>query len=688
MLGRNRIERILLLLLWAAAATLLPSASRAQSPSYFVSAQIFDNFSTASIPAFDGSSRCGTFTTGSAWSLPSITAGISLPKSASWSFGASLGLVDLSTSFEIDPASTQNTPKAYNAVSGAYVPIDRRRTYDAKLNLLSASVFAVFAPITRLSISVGPYMGLMTRHDFEESERVLTANAVYAESGRSSRTIASGSIAGINTFQSGLNFEASYDLPFQQNLWLRPSLGMMLPVTQISPLGWRIRPTGFALGLVYHATEAPKQPVIVRIEPENIPTPVALTPIPKKHVLDLSINATGVNDDGTEVAEPVLSIERLHVTEVYPMLHYVFFDDGTAQIPARYHQRMMNTRDSFSERSLFTAGAMEIHHNVLDIIGKRLQEHPNAGLTLVGTRSIHSSGDVENTSVARSRAESVAKYFESAWGIASERLRVRSRDLPELASDDQNPYGQAENRRVELIPSSDAITSPLRTERTERIANPPHINFDTKITSSEGVRSASIVVKQHDRVLQTFDALVPADGFVWTVDAKKMLAMKDSLTYTLTVVDSLGDTAISTGILRLKHQTHDRNIHESDTNVDKETHRYSLILFDYSSSQLDRKQSEAIVSDMATNIDAASDITLTGHTDKSGDDQFNERLSRNRVTRAAEMLQSSLRRSGKEGPPMIVESHGSRDNLFDNSIPEGRVLSRTVRALIEKEVSK
>jgi outer membrane protein OmpA-like peptidoglycan-associated protein len=141
-------------------------------------------------------------------------------------------------------------------------------------------------------------------------------------------------------------------------------------------------------------------------------------------------------------------------------------------------------------------------------------------------------------------------------------------------------------------------------------------------------------------------------------------------------------------VLHLKQETRDRTVHASDTDIDKETHRYSLILFDYSSSQLDRKQSEAIVGDMATSVEDGSTITLTGHTDKTGDDQFNERLSKDRVNRAADMLQAALRRSGKGKPLMDLESRGSRDNLFDNALPEGRVLSRTVRAIIEKEVAK
>ena len=160
---------------------------------------------------------------------------------------------------------------------------------------------------------------------------------------------------------------------------------------------------------------------------------------------------------------------------------------------------------------------------------------------------------------------------------------------------------------------------------------------------------------------------------------------RDSLTYTFTVVDSMGDSATASGVIHLRQEQRETTKHQSDTARDKELERYSLILFDYSSSQLDKRQSERIVNTMAESITPSSNVTLTGHTDKTGDDAFNDRLANQRVSRAAEMLSTELQQLGKKRPAMLVESRGSRDLLFDNAIPEGRVLSRTVRALIEND---
>jgi outer membrane protein OmpA-like peptidoglycan-associated protein len=286
----------------------------------------------------------------------------------------------------------------------------------------------------------------------------------------------------------------------------------------------------------------------------------------------------------------------------------------------------------------------------------------------------------------------VQDYLATVWGISRERLRLRERTLPEAASDDHNAFGQAENRRVEIIPSSPDITAPLWTERIERVATPPRIDFEPEITASSGIRAATITVLQHGRILREIDALTDsaASEYLWTIDERSMPddapSAGDSLRYIFTAVDSLGDTASANGVILLKKETRDTTMHASDTSLDKQVERYSLILFDYSSSQLDKKESDLIVREMASTVQGQTRVTLTGHTDKTGDDAFNDRLARDRVMRAATMLEAELTQLRKTHAPLTTESRGSRDNLFDNSIPEGRVLSRTVRATIENDM--
>jgi len=703
--------RIIFFLSIALCAANTPLFAQDQKPSVFVGASFNSNVGLANIQAYDGSDLCGVFTSGKK-GAPSLFGGITFPLSGKFSIDTRLEYDNLSTSFNLLANPTGNMPPAFDHTTHVAVPITRERLYDATLDMVGGAVLISYPIFPMLRVSAGPYLGYLIRRSYDETEELIPPtdpSAVYDTTRTTTRPISKGTIASINPLQAGVEFSASFELPFEPHLSLRSSIGASIPFTAFSSIfssipvgGLNLIPIGGSLALVYHFSEPPAPeppPAIVSVAPQQkeqpkpipVETPTIVTP--KRAMLSVSVKALGMGDDGREVTEPVISIERTHVTEVYPMLHYVFFDDGSSKIPERYHRETAATRSAFHEKDLFTANALEIHHHVLDILGARLAKNPNTSVTLVGTRSEHSPNDsLQKSTVALGRALSVQDYLANVWGIARDRLHVRERALPDVASDDHNPFGQAENRRVEIIPSSPEITAPLWTERIERIATPPRIDFEPEITANSGIRSATITVYQHDHVLRTIDALSDSasSDYLWTIDEHSMPDdapnAEDSLRYVFSAVDSLGDTAEASGVVRLRKETSDITRHAGDTTRNKQLERYSLILFDYSSSQLDRKESEAIVKEMAAAVKDQGHVTLTGHTDKTGDEAFNDRLARDRVMRATRMLETELKKRGVQAPPVVMESRGSRDNLFDNSIPEGRVLSRTVRATIENEM--
>ena len=676
--------------------------AQGQKPSFFFGVPFTSNKANASIDAYDGSTQCGVFQKGNG-DAPSLFGGMTFPLAGHFSIDAKLEYDNLSTSFNI-PASpiSKNNPLALNLFNRTYDTIWRNRLYDASLGMTGAAVLLSYSVIPRLNVSAGPFLGLLVRHSYNETEALVypaDSTARYAD-GLSSRTIGSNMISNVNVLQAGVELGVSYELPFEPHLALRPSIGATIPFTSIIPNHLFVYSIGGSIALVYHFSEPEPMPALAsELEVQKAPArrpmamPIASSLVPKPAMLEVSIHALGVEGNGREVSEPVISIERTHVTEVYPMLHYVFFGDGSARIPERYDLETAQTRQSFNEKDLYTDNALEIHHHVLDIIGKRLSENLSANITLVGTRSEHSPGDSTHAeTIAMDRARTVQDYLANVWGISRERMRLRARGLPEVPSDDRNRFGEAENRRVEIIPSTPDITAPLWTEHVERVATPPRIDFVPSITTEEkvGIRSATITVLQHGHLLRTIDALSDsaAGEYRWTIDDRSMpgenpAGPRDSLTYIFTAVDSLNDTARASGVIHLWENARDITAHASDTEGDKQVERYSLILFDYSSSQLDKTESERIVSDMASDIRGQTRVTLTGHTDQTGDEAFNDELSRERAMRAAQMLKAQLVELGKPEPSIAVEWRGARDELFDNSIPEGRVLSRTVRAIIE-----
>jgi outer membrane protein OmpA-like peptidoglycan-associated protein len=153
------------------------------------------------------------------------------------------------------------------------------------------------------------------------------------------------------------------------------------------------------------------------------------------------------------------------------------------------------------------------------------------------------------------------------------------------------------------------------------------------------------------------------------------------------VRDAEGNQVTASGSIRLRQVRRDVSSYRKDSSADRKVEKYSLILFDYSSSELAKNQADTIINYVAKSVRPDSRLVITGHTDKTGNDAFNEQLAGQRAARAAELLDRRLRALKKTRPDMSVESHGSRDILFDNSKPEGRFLSRTVRVTVE-EVEK
>ncbi|MDP4236310.1 MAG: OmpA family protein, partial [Bacteroidota bacterium] len=77
-------------------------------------------------------------------------------------------------------------------------------------------------------------------------------------------------------------------------------------------------------------------------------------------------------------------------------------------------------------------------------------------------------------------------------------------------------------------------------------------------------------------------------------------------------------------------------------------------------------------------------LSIVGYTDELGDASHNDELSRHRAAEASGELERALRTRGLAMPAnLLVDGKGSREKLYDNSLPEGRFFSRTVNITVE-----
>jgi outer membrane protein OmpA-like peptidoglycan-associated protein len=147
----------------------------------------------------------------------------------------------------------------------------------------------------------------------------------------------------------------------------------------------------------------------------------------------------------------------------------------------------------------------------------------------------------------------------------------------------------------------------------------------------------------------------------------------DSLRYALRVVERgrpiVDEGSLPVNLITLRRKREER---VGDRVID----RYSLILFEYDRAELDALNA-GIARDVRARITPTATVTITGHTDRIGEDAYNQRLSEERARNVARALGVA---------PERARGLGESSLLFSNQLPEGRFYSRTVSIVVETPV--
>ncbi|MFN8368791.1 MAG: hypothetical protein U0Y96_16255 [Candidatus Kapaibacterium sp.] len=166
--------------------------------------------------------------------------------------------------------------------------------------------------------------------------------------------------------------------------------------------------------------------------------------------------------DSTEVLGEV---DSAHPIQTYaPLLKYVFFEKGSAEIPKRY--LMFTSPQEANKFTLDSAhgGTYTIYYHILNIIGYRLRNHPTSKLTIVGcndNNTMRTSPEELREGLSKQRATIVYNYLKDIWQIPETQLKLLYRNLPERPSNPKDSLGILENRRVELQCDDWEISKPL-----------------------------------------------------------------------------------------------------------------------------------------------------------------------------------------------------------------------------------
>ncbi|MFM8771275.1 MAG: OmpA family protein, partial [Candidatus Kapaibacterium sp.] len=277
--------------------------------------------------------------------------------------------------------------------------------------------------------------------------------------------------------------------------------------------------------------------------------------------------------------------------------------------------------------------------------------------------------------LGKRRALVVRNYLVDTWTIQASRIAVEQRGLPTQVSNESDPDGPAENRRVEISSSDPSILSAVASNDTMRVFDPPAVRFNLDVSSGSRLKSWTLFVSESDHIIKTFHGSgAPPANVDWRIaeQARFIPLGTRNLDFMLVVQDSNGTVIpTETGSIPVSEVTiADKR---SGGGTDKSVDRFSLILFGFDESDVTPDQ-QPIISSIKKRITPTSTVSITGYTDRSGTDDYNKRLSEQRARAVSTALSV---------PRSTVTGQGETLPLYDNETPEGRFYSRTVEVIVE-----
>ncbi len=526
-----------------------------------------------------------------------------------------------------------------------------------------------------LRLMLGASLGyvLKTHYDQVETIKDPTEQGVFVPDSTRTRNVFSGDIPQAEKMRIGVIAGLSYPLPLNSSgtLHLIPEAYFDYGLTpMVTGLTWSVSALRGGLSIGYtpiHIYEPPPPP------PPPAPKPPPPPPPPS---LAVAIKAYALIDGRRDSTNLSVSIEEFYSTTLTPLLPFVLYGLDDAKIPSRYHSLNPAQTARWDVAKTDSTDNVRVYHDLLNIIGKRMREHPKARITLTGCTSNEDQELADKTLAAR-RADAVAAYLHDTWGVPSNSITIQTRGLPAKPSSLTQQDGREENRRVEIAASDPAILGPVMLQDTQLISNPPMMQFIPTVAAQAGVKRWELYVTQPVMTLHHEFGSGNPKGWDWDLRAvsARIPRTEDTIEYGLIITDSAGQETETIGTIPVRQTTIRKK--RLERLADKVIERYTLVLFDFGASKID-PQNQRAIEYIKSQITPGTKAYITGYADRTGEDTLNQRLTEDRANTVATMLSAT---------DFEAKGVGKAKLLFDNDIPEGRFYSRTVNIVLEKKVN-
>ena len=565
------------------------------------------------------------------------------------------------------------TPTRIAVDEQTVVPLETNHRLETDLDYIMVDLLAKWKIASPLYLAAGPSIGYGTRAAYEQEEEIVSPQGVTFINGASTRNIIAGNFDEQGTLNTRrlLRLAATgiigADIPLTDRLTLTPEAGISWGFTSVlSSFDWKVHAIRVGAGITY-AIESRSAP-----SPDTVLAAPPNTPAPQPVVVMNAFNQQG----GVTLNYAEIAIAEERGTDLIPLLPYVFFDPNSSTIPSRYHRLSAIGNAGFSEDNLRDS-TLGVYHDLLNIIGSRMRRYPDATITVTGCREpLEDSNATDQLSAER--ASAVRNYLTTAWNIAPSRITLESRALPQEISNRSVADGRQENRRAEIHASDPRILAPvvrklggLRVD-PEAVVLQPEIQFGKTIA---GWRLS--MVSDHGRELWSREGDgEPERNIAWQLpdDLVDMLTQDGSSTETvtaqLTAATTDGKTIVATRDIPVRRSFSSRR-YSGEVVQDSLVERYSLIFFDFNTPEISDFNNDAIQL-IRNRMRTSSSVAITGLTDRIGEENYNQDLSKQRAVETAKHIRTRI------VPEQLKAEGAGEEFIFNNDLPEGRMYNRTV----------
>jgi len=394
------------------------------------------------------------------------------------------------------------------------------------------------------------------------------------------------------------------------------------------------------------------------------------------------IHALALPPGGMLALEPEsLTIEEVTLIDSSPLLNYIFFETAKSDIAERYVKLAGAAAETFDETAL--KGTLEKYYNVLNIIGRRLRLNPTAAIRLVGCNS-HQGEERGRTDLSRSRADAVKAYLQYVWGIEPSRMVVEARNLPAVASTGGVAEGREENQRVEIYSDQEAVLDTVKSTYVEAVSDTAHLRIVPAIVSSDELAEWRLELSGDGQVLESLSGaggLAPVYSLALKDIGLLTLGAFREIVATLAVEDRLGQTFSARDASSVRFVRREQRVAQKEGY--RVIEKYALILFDFDRTDI-KERNRTVLDRIVGRIGEipGGRVRIAGHTDTIGKEAYNVSLSQRRALAAYQQMRAA---GVGESVEMTHEGAGPSNPLYDNGLPEGRALNRTVTVTLEYE---